>query len=194
MNFERGFKTWAERTSANLRKEMGLSSFEPLLPKLLADYLEVHLCTPRDIPEITQDVLDQLLEHDPWGWSAVSVFQRDRAIVIFNPRCSSGRQASDILHELAHIILDHKPATIIMSQDGSFVMRSYDEKQEDEANWLGWCLLLPREALLRCLRRGFSTIEIADTYGVTEILVNFRIRMTGVGSQVKAATRYRKPS
>jgi Zn-dependent peptidase ImmA (M78 family) len=194
MNFERGFKTWAERTSANLRKELGLSGFDPLPPKLLADYLEVRLCTPRDVPNITQDVLDQLLEHDPWGWSAVSVFQPDRTVVIFNPRRSGGRRASDIMHELAHIILDHRPATIVMSHDGSFVMRSYDEKQEGEANWLGWCLLLPREALLRCLRRGLSEIEIADTYGVTETLANFRIRMTGVGSQLKAATRYRKPS
>ncbi len=30
-----------------------------------------------------------------------------------------------------------------MSADGSLVMRSYDQKQEEEANWLAWAILLP---------------------------------------------------
>src|SRR5580698_6752207 len=162
MNFERGFKTWAERTSSNLRRDLGLSPHEPLSPKLLAEFLDVLLHTPRDVPNITQDVLDQLLVHDPWGWSAVSVFRSGQAVVIYNPRHSAGRQASDIMHELAHIILDHQPATIVMSQDGSFIMRSYNEKQENEANWLGWCLLLPRDALLRCVRQKLPMLEITN--------------------------------
>jgi Zn-dependent peptidase ImmA (M78 family) len=95
------------------------------------------------------------------------------------------------MHELAHLILDHRPATIIMSQDGMMVMRSYDQRQEDEANWLAWCLLLPREALLFCKRLNLSVTEIAERYGVTETLVNFRMRITGVEAQVKAIRRRR---
>ena len=186
MNFERGFKSWAERTSRSLRQEVGLSLHDPLSPAALAAYLDVTLLTPRDVPGMTSAVLDQLLQDDPGGWSAVSVLQARRAIVIYNPRHSRGRQASDIVHELAHLILGHEPATVVMSQDGSFVMRSYDQVQEDEANWLAWCLLLPREELLRSKRLALSTAEIAETYGVTETLVNFRLRMTGVESQLRA--------
>jgi len=140
---------------------------------------------------MTPDVLGQLLRNDPWGWSAVSVYQAKRAIVIYNPQHSPGRQASDVMHEIAHLILDHQPATVVMSQDGSFVMRSYNQRQEDEANWLAWCLLLPREALLRCKKLGLSTPEIVEMYGVTETLVNFRLRITGVESQLRATRRRR---
>jgi Zn-dependent peptidase ImmA (M78 family) len=192
MNFERGFKSWAERTSASLRQELGVPPHGALLPAVLAAYLDVTLLTPREVPGITAEVLDQLLHHDPWGWSAVSVYQADRMIVIYNPRHSLGRQASDIAHELAHLILSHRPATVVMSQDGSFVMRSYDHTQEDEANWLAWCLLLPREALLRSKKLSLSAIEIAAAYGVTETLVNFRLRMTGVESHLKAAAARRR--
>jgi Zn-dependent peptidase ImmA (M78 family) len=192
MNFERGFKTWAERTSASLRQELKLLPHEPLSPTVLAGYLDVTLWTPVEVPGITRDVLEQLLSDDPWGWSAVSVCRADRTMVIYNPRKSAGRRASDIMHELAHLILSHQPATVVMSQDGSFVMRSYDQVQEDEANWLAWCILLPRDALLRCRKLDLSVAEIAEQYDVTETLVNFRLRMTGVESQLRAASARRK--
>jgi Zn-dependent peptidase ImmA (M78 family) len=79
-----------------------------------------------------------------------------------------------------------------MSHDGSFVMRSYDQKDEDEANWLAWSLLLPREGLLACKRQNRTIAEIADQFGVSETLVSFRIRMTGVEPHLKAAARYRR--
>src|SRR5713226_8901521 len=114
-NMDRGFKAWAERTSTSLRKELGLNSTDALDPKGLAECLGVRLFTPRDIPGVPRAVLNQLLEKDPWGWSAVSQVSEDGPLVIYNPRHSAGRQASDIIHELAHIILDHNPAKLIIS-------------------------------------------------------------------------------
>jgi Zn-dependent peptidase ImmA (M78 family) len=191
MFLERGFKSWAERTSINFRNDFGLRPFDPLPAARLATHLDVQLCTPKDIPGIPRDVLDQLLRRDPSGWSAVSVHRGDRGLIIYNPTHSLGRQASDIMHELAHIVLDHKPATVILSHDGALVMRSYNQKQEEEANWLAWCLLLPRDALVHCTRLGLSPSEIADEYGVSEILVNFRRRVTGVEAQYRAKRRSR---
>lgn len=191
MNFERGFKSWAERTSQNFRRDLGLQTHSPLEPALLATHLDVRLYTPKEIRGMPQTVLDQLLKHDPSGWSAVSVYQEDRGLVIYNPAHSKGRQASDIMHELAHLVLDHKAATVVMSHDGSLVMRSYDQKQEDEANWLGWCLLLPRDALTHCARRALTVEAIAEQYGVSKTLVNFRLRVTGVTAQIRAYQRLR---
>ena len=182
---QRGFKSWAERTTTSLRGDLGLGPHDLLLPAALARYLEVLLWTPRDVPGLPSDVLDQLLQKDPWGWSAITVLQGTTAVVIYNPRHSPGRQSSDIVHELAHLILGHEPAKVIMSQDGSFVMRSYDQKDEDEANWLAWSLLLPREGLFACRQQKLTTLEIANRFGVTDTLVNFRIRMTGVDNHIK---------
>jgi Zn-dependent peptidase ImmA (M78 family) len=189
---ERGFKSWAERTATSLRGDLGLSLHDLLRPSALAEYLEVVLWKPRDVPGLPADVLDQLTRIDPSGWSAVSVVQDGTAVIIYNPVHSLGRQSSDIVHELAHLILDHEPAKLIMSHDGSFVMRSYDQKHEDEANWLAWSLLLPREGLLACRRQNLGVAEIAEKFGVSESLVNFRLRMTGVEAYLKAASRYRR--
>jgi Zn-dependent peptidase ImmA (M78 family) len=188
---ERGFKARAERTSAGLRGELGLSSFEQLNPRQLAEYLEIKLLTPSEVPGMTDELLHQLLTVDPWGWSAVTIAQGDTALIIFNPRHSAGRQASDITHELAHIILGHQPATMIMSSDGSLVMRSYDQKQEDEANWLAWAILLPREALLSMKRKNATVVDIASAFGVTETLVQYRLRITGIESQIRAKAGWR---
>ncbi len=181
---ERGFKSWAERTAENFREEVGINSGEPLNPKELASYVGISLWTPKEVPDIPEEVIAQLLEKDPWSWSAVSLQVNGQKIIIYNPRKSEGRQASDIAHEMAHFILEHDPATLIVSPPLDFAMRSFDAKQEDEANWLAWCLLLPREELLHAVCRGFSMERIAAHYGVTETLVNFRLKKTGVLTQL----------
>lgn len=188
--FDRGFKSWAERTAANIRHELALSPFERLDPFALATLLDVEICTPRDIPGLPKEVLDQLIVEDPWGWSAVS-FQKPegKTIIIYNPRKSAGRRASDICHEVAHIIQEHKPGMIMLSHDGMMAMRTFNQKQEDEANWLGWSLLLPREALMKAVREGLTTEQIANQYGVTDKLVAFRIGVTGVRLQMRRGKR-----
>lgn len=189
--FERGFKSWAERIALGIRGELDLAASDPLDVHRLASLLEIRLLTPEDVANLPKECLDQLLLRDPMGWSAVSVYLRQDAMVIFNPTHSLGRQASDIAHELAHYILDHKPATIIMSQDGDMAMRTYDERQEHEANWLAACLLLPRPALLLCKRQGLSKMEASERYGVSQRLFTFRMGVTGVERQWRAGKRKR---
>lgn len=182
---ERGFKAWSERTSVAIRKELGLAQLDPLSPERLAEHLGILLVTPADIPGMPPEDLNQLLVEDPWGWSAASVEGVEGTLVIYNPNRSVGRKASDITHELAHVMLGHQPGTIVLSQDGSMAMRSFNQKQEDEANWLAWALLLPREAIVSARLKGLDEAAIASMYGVTDTLVRFRMRMTGVDLQFK---------
>jgi len=177
---ERGFKAWAERTARSLRGELELREDEALDLAALAQVLGVRLITPLEVSGISKQTLGALLDEDPSGWSAVSVTSSERALVIFNPRHSKARQASDIAHELAHFVLNHEPSKLVVSPDGQIVMRSYNSKQEEEANWLAWSLLLPREALLEARRRKMSTAEIARMYQVSEALVTFRMGVTGI--------------
>lgn len=183
---ERGFKAWAERTSLALRRELKLSADDPLAPSALAQFLGVSLITPYDVAGITEDILNQLLGADPWGWSGVGIQVDGDALVIYNPKKSAGRQASDITHELSHNILDHQPATIIYSAEMDLGLRSFNQKQEDEANCLAWALLLPREGLVRAKKRRLSVEQIAAQFGVTTSLVTFRINTSGVGAQFRS--------
>jgi Zn-dependent peptidase ImmA (M78 family) len=177
---ERGFKAWAERTAGSIRSELGLSDNAPLDLIALAEMIGVRLITPREVRGLPKDILQVLLVEDPDGWSAVSLTSGEQAVVIYNPCHSKARQSSDIAHELAHFILSHQPSKLVVSPDGQIVMRSYNSKQEEEANWLGWSLLLPREALLQAGKRKMSTPEIARTFEVSEALVSFRMGVTGV--------------
>lgn len=190
MQLERGFKSWTERVALSLRSDLGLPPDGALDPRRLAEHLDVRLATPYEIAGLSEADLKQLLEIDPWGWSAVSILESESPLVIYNPRHSRARQASDIMHELAHLILDHKPATLIHSPDGRFVMRSYNETQENEANWLAWALLLPRDVLMMCKKRALSSTQIAQTYGISEKLVSFRLHVTGVEAHLRAAAQY----
>lgn len=182
---ERGFKAWAERTAANIRRDLGLSMTQPLDPRVLAKDLGIRVISPEDIRGLAGDILTQLLEKDPSGWSAATLLFETKTIVIYNPRNSKGRQASDIIHELAHVILGHEPSQIVFSEDGQIATRTFDRKQEDEANWLGWALLLPREALMAARHARLATPQIAERYGVSEKLVGFRLQMTGVEMQMR---------
>jgi hypothetical protein len=181
---ERGFKAWAERTSIALRKELRLTVDEKLCPFAFANYLDFEVWTPKDVPDITDDVLSQL-DEDLWGWSATSFEVNGKSIIIYNPNHSEGRKASDIMHEISHSILAHKPSTILTIELENFCMRSFDQKQEDEANCLAWSLLLPREGLLRAKLKRKSNEEIAEHFGVTTKLVTFRTQMTGISRQIR---------
>jgi IrrE N-terminal-like domain len=183
---ERGFKSWCERSALATRTELSIEAHEPLAARKLAEHLGVSLLTPKELPGLPTGILHQLTHKDPQGWSAVSFVVDAQVTVIYNDRNSSGRQSSDIMHELSHIILDHNPSQVILSVDGQIGMRSFDAKQEDEANWLGWTLLLPRPALVHCIHLGRSAAQIAIDYDVSEQLVKYRTGITGVNRQSRA--------
>jgi hypothetical protein len=90
---DRGFKTWAERTAATLRRELEIGPLAPIDPFRVAAFLGIDVCTPRDIPGLPPDVIDPLLVGDPYGWSAVSLATDGGGLVIYNPRKSKRHHA-----------------------------------------------------------------------------------------------------
>lgn len=66
-------------------------------------------------------------------------------MIVHNTSHSPARIGSDVMHELAHLLLDHEPGTMFFGLN-NVALRSHDKGQEEEATWLGGCFLLPREA------------------------------------------------
>src|SRR6266851_2696808 len=91
---DRGFKSWAERTAATLRRELELEPLAPIDPLRVASFLDVEVCTPREIPGLPADIIDPLLDGDPFGWSAVSLAINGGGLLIYNPRKSKARRAA----------------------------------------------------------------------------------------------------
>jgi Zn-dependent peptidase ImmA (M78 family) len=108
-----------------------------------------------------------------------------RRVVVYNPLHSPGRTRSNQAHELAHISLGHTLRTVEKVGELPFV--TCDLEQEEEADWLGGCLLLPRPLLLRAAYQGKTPAQIAVEYGTSESMARFRLNASGVLVQVGRA-------
>lgn len=182
--FARGFKTWCENTAVGLRRQLGSAAEDPLAPAALAGHLGVDVWPADAVPGVDDETLQILLRDDPSSWSAVTVHAAGRSVIVTNSAHTGGRPASDLMHELAHLVLGHKPGRIDVSEDGHLLLHTFDRTQEDEANWLSGCLLLPRVALLHVLARGWPPNRIASHYGISEQMVGYRTNVSGAQTQL----------
>ena len=179
---ERGFKSRCEEMSRSLRAELGLDPAAPLPAELLASYLGVFLWSVEDLGLAPADVT-QLVHDDPDSWSAITVSAADRDAIILNPNHRRGRYSSDVMHELAHLLLGHEPSTIFFAGQENLALRGFNKAAEDEANWLAGALLLPRDALAKLRAQNRPKDVACDEFGVSRQMMDFRMRVTGVERQ-----------
>ena len=187
----RGFKAWSERTSAEYHRALGVPLAERLDPRSLANLLGVSVTVPERIPGLSRQSIVQLTKLDRGSWSAVTVAQNGRRLVVLNSGQSEVRQTSSLAHELAHIVLNHAPDETVLSDEGFLFRGSYDADQEEEANWLAGCLLVPRDGLLAACRQGTDQSYLARRFGVSKDMIAWRLSVTGVRRQLRRMDRYR---
>ena len=189
--FARGFKSWCETIAVQRRRSLNLRPADPLPPEWLAESMGVDVRPLGKIPGLDTASKDVLLHEDPGSWSAVTLTEGDRSLVILNPAHSPARTASDLTHELAHLLVGHRAGRVDVTEDGSLMLNTYDRLQEDEANWLAGSLLLPRPALLWIARQRMDTATAAQFFGVSTDMLVYRQRVTGVEHQVRRAQALR---
>lgn len=189
--FRRGFKTWCETVATEKRHALKVPPTAPLDPRLVARDMRVAVRYIEQIPDLSPGTLEQLTRKDPDAWSAVTLCHNSRYLVVLNSAHPKTRQANTLIHELAHLIIGHKPARLDLTQDGLMILSSYDKQHEEEATWLAAALLLPRDALLHIRRRGLSEQEAANLYGCSMQLVTFRMQTTGVDVQLRRTRQQR---
>ena len=180
---ERGFKSRCEEMARSLRVELDLDPAGPLAAQLLADYLGVFVWQIDDLG-LSGEGLEQLTVVDPDAWSAVTVSAHGKDAILVNPTHTKGRYSSDVMHELAHLLLGHQPSTVFFAGDEHLALRGFNPQLEEEANWLAGALLLPRTALTKMRLTKQSTGRICRDYGVSEQMLEFRMRVTGVRRQM----------
>jgi Zn-dependent peptidase ImmA (M78 family) len=177
----RGFKANAERQAAQLRAELGIAEYGRLRVEILADHLGVQIVSADRL--VARERLEELERLQAYAFSAATFEIKGKAYVVTNPLRAEGRQASDVAHELSHLILKHE-LTEIREVNG-LPFRTCRPEQEEEATALGGTLMLPRPLLLGAVRRGWGPEEIADEYGVTGDMARFRYNATGVAKQIR---------
>lgn len=187
--FKRGFKSWCENVAIQQRRELNLRSVDPLDSRLLAKHLGIQVWSAEQVPGLDPESLRTLLREDPDSWSAVTICVGSKDLIILNSSHSGGRPASDLTHELSHILFGHEPARVDVTEDGLLMLNMYDRKQEEEANWLAGCLLLPRDALMLIRRERMDLKIAAKRYGVSLEMLQYRMNVTGVDYQLGRARR-----
>ena len=185
---ERGFKTRCEEMSRSLRAELGLDPAAPLPAEQLASYLGVYLWSVEDLGLDSTDVT-QLVNSDADSWSAITVSAAGLDAIILNPNHRRGRYSSDVMHELAHLLLGHEPSTMFFAGQENLALRGFNRAAEEEANWLAGALLLPRDALVRRHARNCPPETMCDEFGVSKQMLDFRTRVTGVERQFSRRKR-----
>lgn len=181
----RGFKAQAAREANSLRAALSLSTSMPLTGIQLSKHLQVKVSSASQISQIPDEVRQQLWEADNGSWSAFTISHPTKGkCVFYNPTHSRGRHESNVLHEMSHLICGHPPSKFISFENCDFSLRTCRPEQEQEADWLGGCLKLPRESLLWALRKGMTNQEIAAYFITSLDMVQFRRNVTGVDRQL----------
>jgi Zn-dependent peptidase ImmA (M78 family) len=172
-----GYKAEAERTSEQVRRELGLTPHERLDYFALAKHLQVPIHPLRAMVArgLSAEALACLLDPDT-GYSAVTVWRETRCVIVYNDDHSSQRIASDVTHELSHILEKHPPRPAI----GFGGCRDWDGRYEEEAVWLSGALLVPQNGVLAYLCGSGTMTDGAIHFGVSSVLFWWRANVTGV--------------
>lgn len=181
MTLPRGFKADAERRAARLREELGLGPADAVEVIAIAEHLNVKVVSADRLVERAR--LEELERIQAFAFSAATFEVGGRSIIVTNPIRTLGRLASDVAHEVSHILLEHELSEI-REVDG-LPFRTCKPEEEEQATALGGTLLLPRPLLMRAARDSLGPEEIAATCGVTVEMARYRYNTTGVAKQVR---------
>ena len=175
--FRRGFKKRCEEVVSKARVDLGLAGYAPFDPFAYARLLGVP-CVPVSAlgrygcPE---ESLAHVAGAGRRDFSAVTIREGTRYLIVYNDNNDPERQKSDVAHELAHILLEHEAGPLF----GLGGCRDVDDLREKEAAWLGGALLVPEHVALFVARRGLTVEEAAERYGVSEEIMRWRLNASG---------------
>jgi Zn-dependent peptidase ImmA (M78 family) len=183
----RGFKAQAEKRATVARQLLSIAALAPFDPWVYASHLKVTILDFNSLG-LSPSVVRQLTVVDDDSWSAMTLKEGDKLGIVINPAHAATRQRYDLMHELAHIELEHVPVRVEVSQTGLLLLSDYSDDQEQEADWYAAAFLLPRDGIFQLRSRGKTVEEIGARFGVSRALCEYRLRMTGVDVQMRRAS------
>lgn len=181
-------RNWAERNGQILRKRLNLGELDLLDPYELARDMGLLLLPFSDIQNLPHESAQQLLVHDPRGWSAIAFGRPGGGMtVVLNPTHADERRRASLMEEVAHVHLKHHPS--YLTKTGiNMASRNFDAQQEAEAYWVGAAALAPISQLEYAKANGMGLRDLAAHCVVSEELARFRCNMTGVKLDGKVPT------
>lgn len=176
-----GFKAQAERYGEEYRKKCNLSIFAKLDAFDLAKVLNVKFYTPAEVlGNIHTSCLEILTNGDTQFNALYLKLKSNEKIIIYNDSHPKSRQQSSIMHELAHIILEHEIPDKALEVLLKYNLPYINEEQEEQAKFLGGCLQLNKPTLLLARKENWSDVQIAEKYLCSVDMVKYRKKCLGL--------------
>lgn len=180
-----GFKAETEDYAKEFRKELGLAPHHPLCPWKLATLLEIPVKPLSSYREWIPDAVIHCTETERNFFSAVTIFDHSRRLIIHNDAHDPSRQAANIAHELSHGILGHIPTPIF----DEYGHRQFNAQDEDEANWFGPVLLVPKDAAFHIVKTEMSVEKASKIYGASKEVITMRVNLSGARKIIARAKK-----
>jgi Zn-dependent peptidase ImmA (M78 family) len=152
--------------------QLGLKVYHQLLTSVLAQDLKATIYTPETLPHAELEQVEILNASDNWS---AGIIRKDPLVIVHNSRHALTRQNSNLMHEFAHIILDHE----MVGYDPHTGLPQRRQQDEDEAVYLGGCLQIPRRGLLWAIQRKMTIDRIASHFNASQNMVQFRMNALG---------------
>ena len=182
----RSYMRVIEGHAAALRRLAHVGPLDRVDPHLLSQEFNMAIVTLNDIQDLSNEDRRHLEAVDARTWSGVGIALPDgRFLVILHPRQTRERAAVTTMEEVAHSYLGHIPTKLIRQPNG-LTTRQYDPGAEREAYWTAAATLLPSVVVAQAVWHGHEAETLAETYGVSKELVEFRIKTLHLWHEYKA--------
>lgn len=181
MVLRRGFKAEASALAREVRVELELDPLDRLVPSELAAHLDIPVVALSDLFASLPSAR-HFLSVDRNAFSALTVFDGHRRMILHNDSHSQARQNSNLAHELAHALLRHEPRPALDSRTGC---RHWNDTNEHEAAWLSGELLVTSEMALAVARGLLTAHQARQRLEVSDAMLKWRINKVGAYRRVK---------
>lgn len=128
----RGFKSEAERIAKDVWTAMGLDAGDPMDAIALAKHAGCIVHPADSLVDIAKLKTLYAIQDNAF-FACTFEISAGRHAIVYNPLMNDARRNSDIAHEVAHILLDHRLSRLEQLGDVAFL--SCDRRQEEEAGW-----------------------------------------------------------
>jgi hypothetical protein len=184
-----------EKIALKIREFAGVALDRRLDPWQLAPFLKLHVLSIDDVRGLSDESRRVLLDDTTKGWSggASRPLPDGSRLVFLNPNHSRERQAATLMEEISHVVLGHSPSRIHADQEvaaGKGVrFRDFNEAQEEVAYAVGAAALVPFFSLRLAAEAGLTSEAIAQQYGVSKELVDYRLKVCRLWAAHRAKKR-----
>lgn len=178
---KRGFKAKSERLAKQYREELKIHPCGALCAFKLAEHLSIPIHPATKFLTLENEI-EWLSNNCEWSALTMPNFESMK-LILHNPFHSNARQQSDLMHELAHIICEHKHEEVYHETPLPIGMRNYNSEEEEEAKCLGSTLQLATPCLLWANKKVLTTEAIAEHFNASIQMVIYRMNMTGISKR-----------